>query len=214
MNKIFGIILILISLQPALGASFNCNQARSQMEKLICSDEKLSKADEELNISYKQAINVSNAKTVITQWQREWLRSFEVTDCKNARCLMGAFTSRIETLKSVASAGENSATWNGKYVRFFNGKKDSDSSSLLLVGLSGNRVYISGTSLWLGPNAANGQVNTGEIEGVGLTSQGKLTFDLDGCIGEVLLNKKGVVVENESGCGGLNVSFNGEYRKE
>lgn len=214
MSKFFVSILLLTFLQPVLGASFNCGKARSQMEKLICSDENLSKLDEELNVTYKQAVNVSNAKMVIVQWQREWLRSYEVTGCKDARCLMGAFASRIVMLKRVASEGESSATWNGKYVRFFNGKKDSDSSSLLLVGLSGNQVYISGTSLFLGPNAANGQVNTGEIEGVGINSLGKITFDLDGCAGEVLLSKKGVVVENEVGCGGLNVSFNGEYRKE
>jgi uncharacterized protein len=213
MNKLI-FTLLLVSFQSALGASFNCGKARSQMEKLICSDEKLSKADEELNFAYKHVVNVSTIKPIIAQWQREWLKSNEVKSCEDARCLMDAFTSRIETLKSVAQPSDNSAMWNGKYVRFFNGKKDPDSSSLLLVGLSGNRVYISGTSLWLGPNAASGQVNTGEIEGVGVTSQGKLAFDLDGCTGEVLLSKRGIVVANESGCGGLNVSFNGEYRKE
>ena len=197
-----------------LGASFNCANARSQMEKLICSDENLSKADEELKSAYKQAIQVSSAKPIIVQWQREWIKSFEVTSCQDVSCLMGVFTNRIETLKSVASAKDGSARWNGRYVRFYNGKKDPDSSSLLLIGLSSNRVYISGTSLWEGPNAANGQVNTGEIEGVGTISQGNLSFDLDGCTGKVLLNKRGVMVENESGCEGLNVSFNGEYKKE
>ena len=146
------ITLLLISFQPALGASFNCGKARSQMEKLICSDENLSKADEELNIAYKQAIQVSSAKPIMVQWQREWLKSNEVTSCEDVACLMGAFTNRIEILKNVAPAGDDSAKWNGRYVRFINGKKDPDSSSLLLVGLSDDRVYISGTSFWYGPS--------------------------------------------------------------
>lgn len=214
MNKLICGALLLAFFQPVLGASFNCGKARSQMEKLICSDENLSKADEELNVIYKQAIQISSSKPIIIQWQREWIRSFEVTSCRNVSCLMSAFASRINVLKSVAPAGDNSARWNGRYVRFFNGEKDPDSSTLLLVGLSGNRVNISGTSLWQGQNAANGQINTGEIEGAGITFQGKIKFDLDGCTGEILFKKNGIVVENESGCGGLNVSFNGEYRKE
>jgi uncharacterized protein len=213
MNKLI-FTLLLFGLQPALGASFNCGKAHSQMEKLICSDEKLSKADEELNTVYKQAIGISKAKPTMVQWQREWLKSYDVTSCQDANCLMALFASRIELLKNVAPKNNSSAAWNGNYVRFVNGKQDLNSAALLLIGLSNNRVYLSGSSLWQGPNAANSQVHTGEIAGIGTTTQEKLSFNLDGCKGELQLTKKGLIVTNESGCGGMNVSFNGEYRKK
>ncbi len=205
----------LISMgQYAIGASFDCGKARSSMEKLICSDEKLSKLDEELDAAYKHALAISGSKSVIKQWQRDWLRSYDVTGCKDAQCLSGAFASRIELIRNVAPSGETSSKWNGRYVRFWKGREDKDIAALLLVGLSGDRFYISGSAIWRGPNAANGQVNTGEIDGIGSLKSGKATFDLDGCTGEMVLKDDRVVVEEESGCGGMNVSFVGEYRKK
>ncbi len=179
------------------------------MEKLICSDERLSRADEELNLAYRQALTAANAKPTVVAWQRDWLRSPQVLDCSTVRCLMDAYSARLKLLRDAASARDSTA-WTGRFAR----KEDPDRSTLLLVGLSGNRVYISGMSQWHGPNAASGQVNIGSIEGVGTISGNRLVFDQQGCRGTLLLNRDGVIVSDESGCGGLNVSFNGEYRRK
>ena len=214
MHKLVFILSLLLSFQPAFGASFDCGKAHSRMEKLICSDDGLSKADETLNVAYRQAAKVSNARPVIAEWQRQWLRSYEVAGCEDVRCLTAAFTTRIQVLESVAPADNGSSKWTGEFIRFRNGKEDPNSTSLLLVGLRDDRVYVTGESIWIGPNAASGQVNTGEIDAIGEVASGKLVFDSDGCTGEVLLSREGIAVLNESGCGGLNVTFDGDYRKK
>lgn len=205
---------LLLAIQQVNAASFDCGKAHTPMEKLICSDTNLSKLDDDLAAAYKKAITASGSKATITQWQREWQRSYPVASCKNAQCLKSVISARIDLLRNIAPSSEVPSKWNGKYVRFYRGKEDNNSASLLLVGLSGNRVHISGTAIWRGPNAAIGQINTGEIEAIGTVTNGKVTFDSDGCNGELRSRSVGVTVEKESGCGGLNVSFVGEYQKK
>jgi uncharacterized protein len=206
--------LAILPIPSALAASFNCAAARSAMEQLICGDEKLSTLDEELSVAFKQAQERSGAKMTITRWQREWLRNPDVTDCKTAACLSPLFAERLKLLNSVAPATDAAARWDGEYDRYWKGKKDKDQASLLLVGLSDNRVYASGSAVWNGPNAVDGQVNVGEIQGVGVLKGGKAVFDLQGCAATLVLEDKGLEVEDESGCGGLNVTFNGTYRRK
>ena len=203
-----------LAVQPVTAASFDCSKAHLPIEKLICSDAHLSKIDDDLAAAYEQAIAKTGSKSTITQWQWEWSRYSAVASCKNAQCLETAISSRIALLQNVALRSEATSKWNGKYIRSYRGKIDKDSASLLLVGLSGNRVHILGSAIWLGPNAAIGQVNTGEIEGIGTLNNGSVTFDINGCEGELRLSSAGVTVENESGCGGWNVSFIGDYQKK
>lgn len=207
-------LLGLFAASAAQAASFDCNKAKTPLEKTICSDMKLSALDDELNATYKAVAEQSGNKEAIRRWQREWLKSYEVTSCKDAACWQTQFSERIAALKNVAGSQDPAARWHGHYVRYTNGRKDIDPASLTLIGLSGNRVFASGNALWEGPNAANGQVHTGEINGIGQLKGGKAVFDLDGCSATLALKTQGLVVENESGCGGMNVSFIGDYRKE
>ena len=208
------ILPLLFCSGPSLAASFDCGKARSTMEKLICSDEKLSRLDEDLNVAFRQAVTVSGAGSLVTQWQRQWLRSYAVTSCKDVPCLQTAFADRVELLRSVAPSSEASSRWTGRYVRFWKDKEDRNTAELLLIGLWRERIYVSGSALWMGPNAAQGQVNTGEMEGVGRVGPYKTVFDLDGCHADMVLKGERVVVEQEAGCGGMNVSFVREYRKK
>ena len=89
-----------------------------------------------------------------------------------------------------------------------------DPASITLIGLNGNRILASGNALWEGPNAANGQVHTGEIDGIGSLRGTQAVFELDGCSATLVLEAQGLAVLEESGCGGLNVSFVGRYRRE
>lgn len=213
-NKFYPLYLLgamlLVNLS-AHAASFDCKKARSFQEKTICSDPQLSALDEQLGASYKDAIERSGAKKTLVLWQRAWLKSSEVGDCKNAQCLIQETSKRIAVLDSVAAKNNPAAQWNGEYVRFFQGVKDN--AEIVLVGLNGNQIYISGNALWYGPNAANGQVNTGNIEGIGKLKSGKAVFDFDGCQASMLIKQGELFVENESGCGGMNITFIGNYKK-
>ena len=206
---------LLAALAPlASAASFDCAKARSPMEKLICSDAQLSTLDEQLNTAFKEAIARSKARPQLVQWQREWLKSYEVTQCKDARCLAKEFTDRVALLQSVAPATAPSAEWNGAYTRYVNGKPDKDTATLSIVGLQDGKVYLAGDAVWYGPNAANGQVNVGEMRGVASLRNGLLAFGGDGCTATLALQRGGLAVKEESGCGGMNVSFVGDYRRQ
>jgi uncharacterized protein len=191
----------------ASAASFDCAKAKSPMEKLICSDAQLSTLDEQLNTAFKDAVTRSKARPQLVQWQREWLKSYEVTQCKDARCLAKEFTARIALLQSVAPATAASAEWNGVYT-------DKDHADLSLVALQDGKVYVAGDAVWYGPNAANGQVNVGEIRGVASLRNGLLAYDGGGCTATMALQRGGLVVQEESGCGGMNVTFKGQYRRK
>ncbi len=124
------------------------------------------------------------------------------------------FTGRIALLRTVAPATAPIAQWNGTYIRYHNGKPDKDSASLSIVGLQDQQVHVAGDAVWYGPNAANGQVNVGEMRGVATLRSGLLAFDSDGCTATLALQRGGLAVKEESGCGGMNVSFVGDYRRK
>lgn len=207
-------LLGLFAGSAAQAASFDCNKARTPMEKAICSDMKLSALDDELNAAYKAAAERSGNKEAIRRWQRDWLKSYEVTHCTDAACWQVQFSERIAALRNVAGSQEPTARWNGHYVRDTDGRKATDPASITLIGLNGNRILASGNALWEGPNAANGQVHTGEIDGIGSLRGAQAVFELDGCSATLVLEAQGLAVLEESGCGGLNVSFVGRYRRE
>ena len=214
MSRILPALALLLGLNTAFAASFDCRKASSTMEKLICSDAELSRQDEELAAAYKQARSISGAAATITRWQRDWLRSETVTNCRDAASLRLAYSERIALLRAVAPASDAAARWHGLYQRQFRGKADPDTAELLLIGLVGNRVLISGSAIWLGPNAAIGLVNTGEINTIAGFDQKQLVFGDDECTGKIQLTGQGLKVEGESGCGGHNVTFNGDYRRQ
>lgn len=217
MNFLFPPLLaaaMLVDPVCAHAASFDCAKARSPMEKLICADSRLSSLDEQLNAAYREAIARTDAKSLLATWQRGWLKSYDVTQCKDAQCLSIEFGKRLSLLQSVAPGSHPAAKWNGKFIRYVNGKVDKDTANLLLIGMSGNRIYVEGDALWHGPNAANGQVNTGEMLGLGELKAGKGVFDLDGCTATMAIKDGGIHVEEASGCGGMNVSFVGEYKRK
>jgi len=51
------------------------------------------------------------------------------------------------------------------------------------------------------------------IIGIGQLKSERAIFDFDGCSATMVLKTSGVKVEEESGCGGVNVSFVGEYKR-
>ena len=209
---LFFIFSLLFTPLTALSASYDCQKAQTENEKLICSDQDLSKLDETLNTTYKNALSSISNKSLLVGWQRKWL-SFDVKYCKDANCLKNAFSSRISMLKLIAPSSSPSSIWNGAYTRDKKGVIGRHSASIKLIGLNNNAVYIIGEAYWLGPNWKIGQIHDGVIDGIGKLNNEKLLFDIDECKGQISLSKKSLIVKNESGCGGMNVSFNGDYKK-
>jgi len=95
--------LIGISAIPSVifAASFDCGKANTEVERLICSNDELSKLDESLNEVYLQALNRSDIKEQAIESQRQWLK-YERDVCQNAECIKKAYETRIKEL-SLAS---------------------------------------------------------------------------------------------------------------
>jgi uncharacterized protein YecT (DUF1311 family) len=98
LKLIVGIIFsMLFLLTTAQAASFDCEKAASEVEKLICGDDELSRLDESLNKAYLQALKRNDIKKQTIERQRQWLKN-ERNACQNAECLRKAYETRIKEL--------------------------------------------------------------------------------------------------------------------
>jgi hypothetical protein len=127
-----------------------------------------------------------------------------------------AFSDRVALLNDVAATGEPTSQWSGTYVRYWKGKVDKDAATISVIGLRKGRLYVSGTALWYGPQADIGQVNDGRMDGCTdqVVAGNTATFVVDGCSAKLLLRGNLLEVQEETGCGGLNVTFNGTYQRK
>ena len=92
------IVLSMVTLlSTAQAASFDCTKAATKVEKFICSDNQLSKLDEELDSSYKTAIQKANQANTIRQSQKQWLK--QRNNCQDIECLSSAYEERLKLLK-------------------------------------------------------------------------------------------------------------------
>jgi uncharacterized protein len=100
MKTIIYLAFLMLSL-PTFAASFDCSKAKTPLEKTICSNEKISKLDEEMNAKYQAALKSFPVKGFVKAQQREWLASdLRTIDCKKdcTKLLDEAYQKRIGML--------------------------------------------------------------------------------------------------------------------
>ena len=94
--RIFYIAIFVLSVfsfsSNSIAASFDCSKAKSQTEKFICSDNELSRLDEDLAGLYKEALHIPGMKSE----QRKWLTSLK--KCSDAACLKAAYQERMDAI--------------------------------------------------------------------------------------------------------------------
>jgi uncharacterized protein len=95
-------IVLLVSLlvcSTTYAASFECKNAESATETMICSDFKLNRLDDFLSHNYKIAMNSEmsdGVKQDIKKTQIEWLDHRK--NCSDAQCLKNMYAKRIDYL--------------------------------------------------------------------------------------------------------------------
>ena len=112
--SILGTSFLAMSLFVPFGtiqaASFNCDKAKSKLEKRICSDPSLSEADEQLAKTYSEALKVFSIPEFIKDSQRAWLNSAPMClvggtgDDANGQTCVALYAARIEALHFYATA--------------------------------------------------------------------------------------------------------------
>jgi len=91
---ILGCLGLLITVQAA---SFDCSKAEGQVDKIICSSEKLSILDDKLGDAYAKAVTRVLDVNSLNIEQRNWLKVRNI-ECTNEKCLVNAYEIRIRAL--------------------------------------------------------------------------------------------------------------------
>ena len=101
--KLFLPLATLALSQTAFSASFDCEKARTLIEKTICSNQELSNLDDSLMLAYKEARKNSETPDDIKHAQRAWLKS-KRNLCQTAECLIQVHKERILELQQVTNS--------------------------------------------------------------------------------------------------------------
>ncbi len=91
-------LLLTFFAQLSCAASFDCAKAGTTVEKLICSNESLSKLDEELAVSYKQALETATDKDIFKKQQLNWLKTRNT--CADSACVTSNYKNQIKQMNS------------------------------------------------------------------------------------------------------------------
>jgi hypothetical protein len=126
-----------------------------------------------------------------------------------------------EALQTVPLEPASAQKWDGKWLR--------DSEGEIVITSHGDEVEVSGTATWGGNDRRRvkmGAVHTGELEGSGQPRGQVLAIGYDPdqsdfppsedaapdiCAARLELHGPYLMVEDNGGCGGVNVSFTGLY---
>lgn len=101
----FGAFLLAFGIlvpEAVLAASFDCAKATTNVEKIICSDVKLSKMDEALNNAYHVSLKDSGNAGDVRREQKQWIADTR-NACRDAKCLSEAYSIRISQLQEKSS---------------------------------------------------------------------------------------------------------------
>ena len=214
MKPLHAIAIICCCLvSTAYGVSFDCAKATAPPESLICADAGLSRLDDNLKSAYDKVLAAFGGSNSIKRWQRAWL--VDRKTCKDSMCLKKAYTERLSELNELSTTDPRMMAIAGEYERYFRGKPDKHSASMLVLPLAGNRVRVIGNALWVG-NPDTGNVNMGDIDGRFPLAADSVHYQDqdDGCSFVIKFSSAALTISDDSmRCGGMNVTFDGQYRK-
>lgn len=98
-NKKSLFILSMMACSTSYAASFDCNKATSDVEKMICSDHKLSRLDDYLSQNYKIAMGPDmpeGSKSKIRKSQIYWIDKRNA--CTDAECMEKMYSKQMDYL--------------------------------------------------------------------------------------------------------------------
>lgn len=92
------VALMLAAPVPA-AAALDCSRARSNAEKMVCSNNRLMLAEERMAYAFREAIRHGADRSALTQSQRRW--TTEVRDaCNEVECMLKAYEDRTAELEN------------------------------------------------------------------------------------------------------------------
>ena len=98
----------------AQAASFDCDKANTNVEKIICSDPELSKLDDELSAAYKDALQDKSKAEAVRQSQKKWIK--QRNKCTGVRCTKSVYESRLQEFRNVQTDSKLEIKEASKFV--------------------------------------------------------------------------------------------------
>jgi len=89
-------LLACLAMGQVQAASFDCGKAGTKVEKLICVDQELSKLDEELAVSYADALKSTDPASLKAE-QKAWIKVRN--RCVDVACIQKAYRQRTEAIR-------------------------------------------------------------------------------------------------------------------
>ena len=102
--------VVLSSPLAGHAASFDCTKAASQVEKLICAEDEISRLDDELAAAYRAASGAPGAADQVRRDQRQWLAVRNA--CGDRACIQSAYDRHLVDLRAargLSQAGKPAA---------------------------------------------------------------------------------------------------------
>lgn len=93
-SKIIVVLIGSLIMSASYAASFDCNKAKTYVEKTVCDTPVISKLDDELSEKYRKALK-QFGETVKTE-QRTWLK--DLNSCSDPKCVNTAYLGRISEI--------------------------------------------------------------------------------------------------------------------
>ncbi|MDA0147412.1 hypothetical protein [Vibrio sp. LaRot3] len=106
-----------------------------------------------------------------------------------------------------------SSDLSGEYKRYRGDQLDEHGAVFDITRQPNGHYLISGSAVWVG-NAQTGQVNIGDVYGEYPLKGNQIHFQNDEC--QFVMTFAGdeiIVTDDLVSCGGMNVTFNGTYKK-
>lgn len=103
MNQLALLAVSMMASNLVFAASFDCRNASTRVEKLICSSETISKADSELGNVYTYVLANTYAKekkSALIAEQKSWIMTIR-DRCNDVNCLLHAYRTRIDDLSRI-----------------------------------------------------------------------------------------------------------------
>lgn len=97
--KWLGVLAIAIALSGPMPASaaLDCGRASTNVEKLLCSNPRLARADERMARAFRAAIHRGADPRLLMETQRVWIQDARDV-CNDVECLLNAYEDRISDL--------------------------------------------------------------------------------------------------------------------
>jgi uncharacterized protein len=98
-NCLLAAVAIMLAAPVPVSAALDCSRAKSNAEKMLCSNSRLALAEERMAYAFREAIRHGADPSVLMQSQRRW--TTEIRDaCNEVECMLKAYEDRTADLEN------------------------------------------------------------------------------------------------------------------